>query len=334
MERFMITLTPTLTEQFNAYQINGANCSFSNGTFTFVTSGEDVVNILGCPSYIMITPLGAPSSDDYNHSIMVTLDDSKPPTFIFYGKNNESNLEVFMNHECKIVFKEDDDTDCLTPSDIDEIVDKPDVKAEEPKPKPDPDNIMKTEICDNNSNKPPILKPVKADVESSNANIAELTSYDKILNALYAIFEENSPVPYDRELFDDLCGDGIRTEASNWKCPMFPYIVTLQKDPLPKYANVLHVIIEKTKKFTNGYSSGMYTNRGVLKMLLIFNDAGYLTRMTINSNAINPVDFLNQDIRDLIKAIDDAKNECCKSKYTFVEDHMDVDLPAECGIHC
>ena len=179
-----------------------------------------------------------------------------------------------------------------------------------------------------------IQKPVKADVKSSNANIAELTSYDKILNALYKIFKENSPVPYDRELFDDLCGDGIRTEASNWKCPMFPYIVTLQKDPLPKYANVLHVIIEKTKKFTNGYSSGMYANRGVLKMLLIFNDAGYLTRMTINSNAINPADFLNQDIRDLFKAIDDAKNECCKSKYTFVEDHMDVDLPAECGIHC
>ena len=318
MERFMITLTPTLTEQVNSYRINGANCSFSNGTFTFVTSGEDVVNILGCPSYIMITPLGAPSSDDYNHSIMVTLDDSKPPTFIFYGKNNESNLEVFMNHECKIVFKEDDDTDCLTPSDIDEIVDKPDVKAEEPK----------------QDKKPLIQKPVKADVKSSNANIAELTSYDKILNALYKIFKENSPVPYDRELFDDLCGDGIRTEASNWKCPMFPYIVTLQKDPLPKYANVLHVIIEKTKKFTNGYSSGMYANRGVLKMLLIFNDAGYLTRMTINSNAINPADFLNQDIRDLFKAIDDAKNECCKSKYTFVEDHMDVDLPAECGIHC
>lgn len=318
MERFMITLTPTLTEQVNAYRINDANCSFSHGTFTFVTSGEDVVNILGCPSYIMITPLGAPSSDDYNHSIMVTLDDSKPPTFIFYGKNNDSNLEVFMNHECKIVFKEDDDTDCLTPSDIDEIVDKPDMKAEEPK----------------QDKKPSIQKPVEADVESFNANIAELTSYDKILNALYKIFKENSPVPYDRELFDDLCGDGIRTEASNWKCPMFPYIVTLQKDPLPKYVNVLHVIIEKTKKFTNGYSSGMYTNRGVLKMLLIFNDAGYLTRMTINSNAINPVDFLNQDIRDLFKAIDDAKNECCKSKYTFVEDHMDVDLPAECGIHC
>lgn len=318
MERFMITLTPTLTEQFNAYQINGANCSFSHGTFTFVTSGEDVVNILGCPSYIMITPLGVPSSDDYNHSIMVTLDDSKPPTFIFYGKNNESNLEVFMNHECKIVFKEDDDTDCLTPSDIDEIVDKSDIKAEEPK----------------QDKKPSIQKPVEADVESFNANIAELTSYDKILNALYKIFKENSPVPYDRELFDDLCGDGIRTEASNWKCPMFPYIVTLQKDPLPKYVNVVHVIIEKTKKFTNGYSSGMYTNRGVLKMLLIFNDEGYLARMTINSNAINPVDFLNQEIRDLFKAIDDAKNECCKSKYTFVEDHMDVDLPAECGIHC
>ena len=138
MERFMITLTPTSNEQINAYQINGSNCSFLNGTFTFVTSSEDVVNILGQPSYIMITPLGAPSSDDYNYSVMVTVDDSKPPTFIFYGKNgknNDSNLEVFMNHECKIVFKEDDDTDCLTPSDIDEIVDKPDkpnAKAETP----------------------------------------------------------------------------------------------------------------------------------------------------------------------------------------------------------
>ena len=318
MERFMITLTPTSNEQINAYQINGSNCSFLNGTFTFVTSGEDVVNILGCPSYIMITPLDAPSSDDYNYSVMVTVDDSKPPTFIFYGKNNDSNLEVYMDHEWKIVFKEDDDTDCLTPSDIDEIIDKPDVKAEEPK----------------QDNKPLIQKPVEADVKRSNANIAELTSYDKILNAVYEIFEENSPIPYDRELFNDLCGDGIRTEASNWKCPMFPYIVTLQKDPLPKYANVLHVIIEKTKKFTGGYSSGMYANRGVLKMLLIFNDEGYLTRMAINSNAINSVDFLNQEIRDLFKAIDDAKNECCKSKYTFVEDVMDVDLPAECGIHC
>ena len=318
MERFMITLTPTSNEQINAYQINGSNCSFLNGTFTFVTSGEDVVNILGCPSYIMITPLDAPSSDDYNYSVMVTVDDSKPPTFIFYGKNNDSNLEVYMDHECKIVFKEDDDTECLTPSDIDEIIDKPDVKAEEPK----------------QDNKPLIQKPVEADVKRSNANIAELTSYDKILNAVYEIFEENSPIPYDRELFNDLCGDGIRTEASNWKCPMFPYIVTLQKDPLPKYANVLHVIIEKTKKFTGGYSSGMYANRGVLKMLLIFNDEGYLTRMAINSNAINSVDFLNQEIRDLFKAIDDAKNECCKSKYTFVEDVMDVDLPAECGIHC
>ena len=318
MERFMITLTPTLTEQVNSYRINGANCSFSHGTFTFVTSGEDVVNILGCPSYIMITPLGAPSSEDYNHSIMVTLDDSKPPTFIFYGKNNESNLEVFMNHECKIVFKEDDDTDCLTPSDIDEIVDKPDVKAEEPK----------------QDKKPSIRKPVEADVESSNANIAELTSYDKILNAVYEIFEENSPIPYDREIFNDICEDGIRTEASNWKLSMHPYIVTFQKDPLPKYANVLHIIIEKTKKFTGGYSSGMYANRGVLKMLLIFNDEGYLTRMAVNSNAINPVDFLNQEIRDLFKAIDDAKNECCKSEYRFVEDVMDVDLPAECGIHC
>ena len=314
----MITLTPTLTEQVNSYRINGANCSFSHGTFTFVTSGEDVVNILGCPSYIMITPLGAPSSEDYNHSIMVTLDDSKPPTFIFYGKNNESNLEVFMNHECKIVFKEDDDTDCLTPSDIDEIVDKPDVKAEEPK----------------QDKKPSIRKPVEADVESSNANIAELTSYDKILNAVYEIFEENSPIPYDREIFNDICEDGIRTEASNWKLSMHPYIVTFQKDPLPKYANVLHIIIEKTKKFTGGYSSGMYANRGVLKMLLIFNDEGYLTRMAVNSNAINPVDFLNQEIRDLFKAIDDAKNECCKSEYRFVEDVMDVDLPAECGIHC
>ena len=318
MERFMITLTPTLTEQFNAYQINGANCSFSHGTFTFVTSGEDVVNILGCPSYIMITPLGAPSSDTYNHSIMVTLDDSKPPTFIFYGKNNESNLEVFMNHECKIVFKEDDDTDCLTPSDIDEIVDKPDVKAEEPK----------------QDNKPLIQKPVKADGKSSDNSLAELTSYDKILNAVYEIFEENSIIPYDRELFNDLCGDGIRTEASNWKCSMLPYIVTLQKDPLPKYANVLHIIIEKTKKFTGGYSSGMYANRGVLKMLLIFNNEGYLTRLATSSKATNPADYLNREIRDLFKAIDDAKNECCKSEYTFVEDVMDVDLPAECGIHC
>ena len=241
MERFMITLTPTSNEQINAYQINGSNCSFLNGTFTFVTSGEDVVNILGCPSYIMITPLDAPSSDDYNYSVMVTVDDSKPPTFIFYGKNNDSNLEVYMDHECKIVFKEDDDTDCLTPSDIDEIIDKPDVKAEEPK----------------QDNKPLIQKPVEADVKRSNANIAELTSYDKILNAVYEIFEENSPIPYDRELFNDLCGDGIRTEASNWKCSMLPYIVTLQKDPLPKYSNVLHIIIEKTKKFTGGYSSGM-----------------------------------------------------------------------------
>lgn len=318
MERFMITLTPNPTEQINAYQINGANCSFSNGTFTFVTSGEDVVNILGCPSYIMITPLGAPSSDDYNHSVMVTLDDSKPPTFIFYGKNNESNLEVFMNHECKIVFKEDDDTDCLTPSDIDEIIDKPDVKAEESKA----------------DDKPLIRKPVKADVESSNANIAELTSYDKILNAVYEIFEENSPIPYDRELFNDLCGDGIRTEASNWKCSMLPYIITLQKDPLPKYANVLHIIIEKTKKFTGGYSSGMYANRGVLKMLLIFNDEGYLTRLVTSSKATNPADYLNQEIRDLFKAIDDAKEECNKSEYKFVEDLMDVDLPAESAIHC
>ena len=314
----MITLTPNPTEQINAYQINGANCSFSNGTFTFVTSGEDVVNILGCPSYIMITPLGAPSSDDYNHSVMVTLDDSKPPTFIFYGKNNESNLEVFMNHECKIVFKEDDDTDCLTPSDIDEIIDKPDVKAEESKA----------------DDKPLIRKPVKADVESSNANIAELTSYDKILNAVYEIFEENSPIPYDRELFNDLCGDGIRTEASNWKCSMLPYIITLQKDPLPKYANVLHIIIEKTKKFTGGYSSGMYANRGVLKMLLIFNDEGYLTRLVTSSKATNPADYLNQEIRDLFKAIDDAKEECNKSEYKFVEDLMDVDLPAESAIHC
>ena len=318
MERFMITLTPTSNEQINAYQINGSNCSFLNGTFTFVTSGEDVVNILGCPSYIMITPLGAPSSDDYNYSVMVTVDDSKPPTFIFYGKNNESNLEVFMNHECKIVFKEDDDTDCLTPSDIDEIVDKPDVKAEEPK----------------QDNKPLIQKPVKADGESSDNSLAELTSYDKILNAVYEIFEENSIIPYDRELFNDLCGDGIRAEASNWKCSMFPYIVTLQKDPLPKYANVLHVIIEKTKKFTGGYSSGMYANRGVLKMLLIFNDEGYLTRLATSSKATNPADYLNREIRDLFKAIDDAKNECCKSEYTFVEDVMDVDLPAECGIHC
>lgn len=318
MERFMITLTPNPTEQINAYQINGANCSFSNGTFTFVTSGEDVVNILGCPSYIMITPLGAPSSDDYNHSIMVTLDDSKPPTFIFYGKNNDSNLEVYMDHECKIVFKEDDNTDCLTPSDIDEIVDKPNVNAFQPK----------------QDKKPLIRKPVKADGESSNANIAELTSYDKIYNALYEIFEENSPIPYDRELFNDLCGDGIRTEASNWKCSMLPYIVTFQKDPLPKYSNVLHVIIEKTKKFTGGYSSGMYANRGVLKMLLIFNDKGYLTRLATSSKATNPADYLNQEIRDLFKAIDDAKNECCKSKYTFVEDIMDVDLPAESAIHC
>ena len=318
MERFMITLTPTSNEQINAYQINGSNCSFLNGTFTFVTSGEDVVNILGCPSYIMITPLDAPSSEDYNHSVMVTVDDSKPPTFIFYGKNNESNLEVFMNHECKIVFKEDDDTDCLTPSDIDEIVDKPDVKAEEPK----------------QDNKPLIQKPVEADGEIPDTNLAELTSYDKILNAVYEIFEENSPIPYDRELFNDICGDGIRTEASNWKCPMFPYIVTLQKDPLPKYANVLHIIIEKTKKFTGGYSSGMYANRGVLKMLLIFNDEGYLTRLATSSKATNPADYLNQEIRDLFKAIDDAKNECCKSEYTFVEDLMDVELPAECGIHC
>ena len=182
--------------------------------------------------------------------------------------------------------------------------------------------------------KPSIRKPVEADVESSNANIAELTSYDKILNAVYEIFEENSPIPYDREIFNDICEDGIRTEASNWKLSMHPYIVTFQKDPLPKYANVLHIIIEKTKKFTGGYSSGMYANRGVLKMLLIFNDEGYLTRMAVNSNAINPVDFLNQEIRDLFKAIDDAKNECCKSEYRFVEDVMDVDLPAECGIHC
>lgn len=318
MERFMITLTPTSNEQINAYQINGSNCSFLNGTFTFVTSGEDVVNILGQPSYIMITPLDAPSSDDYNYSVMVTVDDSKPPTFIFYGKNNDSNLEVYMDHECKIVFKEDDNTDCLTPSDIDEIVDKPDVKAEEPK----------------QDKKPLIQKPVEADVERSNANIAELTSYDKILNAIYEIFEENSPIPYDRELFNDLCGDGIRTEASNWKCSMLPYIVTLQKDPLPKYSNVLHVIIEKTKKFTGGYSSGMYANRGVLKMLLIFNDKGYLTRLATSSKVIDPADYLNQEIRDLFKAIDDAKEECNKSEYRFVEDLMDVDLPAESAIHC
>lgn len=318
MERFMITLTPTLTKQVNAYKINGANYSFSNRTFTFVTSGEDIVNILGRPSYIMITPLGA-SSSDYKHSVMVTLDESMTPTVIFDGRNNESNLEVFMDHECKIVFKEDDDTDCLTPSDIDKIVDKPDMKVEEPK----------------QDNEPLIQKPVKAaDVERSDANIAELTSYDKILNAIYEIFEENSHVPYDRELFDDLCGDGIRTEAPNWKCSMLPYIVTFQKDPLPKYSNVLHVIIEKTKKFTGGYSSGMYANRGVLKMLLIFNDKGYLTRMAVNSNAINPVDFLNQEIRDLFKAIDDAKEECNKSEYRFVEDLMDVDLPAESAIHC
>ena len=320
MERFMITLTPTSNEQINAYQINGSNCSFLNGTFTFVTSGEDVVNILGQPSYIMITPLDAPSSDDYNYSVMVTVDDSKPPTFIFYGKNNDSNLEVFMDHECKIVFKEDDDTDCLTPSDIDKIVDKPDVKAEEPKL----------------DDKPLIQKSVKADGESSNANIAELTSYDKVMNAVYEIFKENSVVPYDREIFNDICEDGINTEASNWKCVMHPYIVTFQRDPLPKYSNVLHINIEKTKKFHNGYSSGMYSNRGVLKMLLIFNDKGYLARLVTSSKLTKSEEYLNQEIRDLFNEIINAKNECCKSKYTFIEDLMDVDLPAECeiGIHC
>lgn len=327
MERFMITLTPNPTEQINSYQINGANCSFSNGTFTFVTSGEDIVNILGRPSYIMITPLSV-SSSDYKHSVMVTLDESMTPTVIFNGRNNESYLEVFMNHECKIVFKEDDDTDCLTPSDIDEIVDKPDkpnVKAETPD---EIAEIMKTTSC--NNVKPPAPEPA----EKSNANIAELTSYDKVMNAVYDVFKENSPVPYDREIFNDICEDGISTEASNWKCSMHPYIVTFQRDSLPKYSNVLHINIEKTKKFHNGYSCGMYTNRGVLKMLLIFNDKGYLARLVTSSKLTKSEEYLNQEIRDLFKEINDAKNECCKSKYTFIEDLMDVDLPAECGIHC
>lgn len=318
MERFMILITPKSNdhELVNSYQINGMDCSFKNGKFTFITSGEDTVSILGLPAYIMITPFNLMT--DYKHNVMVTLDDSKTPTVIFDGKNDKSCFEVSMNNKCEIVFKEDNATDCLTPSDIDEIIDKPDVKAEEPK----------------RDNKPSIQKPVKADGESSDNSLAELTSYDKILNAVYEIFEENSIIPYDRELFNDLCGDGIRTEASNWKCSMFPYIVTIQKDPLPKYSNVLHVIIEKTNKFTGGYSSGMYANRGVLKMLLIFNDEGYLTRLATSSKVIDPADYLNQEIRDLFKAIDDAKEECNKSEYRFVEDLMDVALPAECGIHC
>lgn len=333
MERFMITLTPTLTEQTNAYQINGVNCSFSNGDVTFVTSGEDVVNIIGRPAYITITPLGV-SSSDYKHNVMVTLDESMTPTVIFDGRNSESCFEVYMYHECKIVFKENDATDCLAPSDIDKIVNESDVKAEEPKP----DNIMKIGICYTND-KPLIQKtaPVKdsaTNVESSNANITELTSYDKVMNAVYKLFEENSPIPYDREIFNDLCGDGIRMEASNWKCSMHPYIVTFQRDSLPKYSNVLHINIEKTKKFHNGYSCGMYTNRGVLKMLLIFNDKGYLARLVTSSKLTKSEEYLNQEIRDLFKEINDAKNECCKSKYTFIEDLMDVDLPAECGIHC
>lgn len=323
MERFMITLTPNPTEQINAYQINGANCSFSNGTFTFVTSGEDVVNILGQPSYIMITPLEV-SPHKCKYTVMVTLDDSKPPTVIFDGENSESCFEVFMDHKCEILFKEDDDTKCLTPEDIDEIVDKPDVKAEEPTPKAD--NIMKTEICDNNSNKLSIQKPVEADVESSDANITELTSYDKILNAIYEIFEENSPIPYDREIFNDICEDGIRTEASNWKLSMHPYIVTFHKESSPMYTNVLHIIIEKTKKLHNGYSSGMYLNRGTIKMLLIFNRNGDLTRFCINSAVVDPNNYLNQEIRDLFNAINNAKEKCDSKGYKFTEEIIDNEM--------
>lgn len=300
MERFMITLTPTSNEQINAYQINGSNCSFLNGTFTFVTSGEDVVNILGQPSYIMITPLDAPSSDDYNYSVMVTVDDSKPPTFIFYGKNNDSNLEVYMDHECKIVFKEDDNTDCLTPSDIDEIVDKPDVKAEEPK----------------QDKKPLIQKPVEADVERSDANIAELTSYDRVMNAIYDIFSENSVIDMDREMFNDICTDGISIEARNWKVSMHPYLVTFQKELCP-YTQVLHVSIEKTRKHHNGIRCGMYENRGTLSFLFRFNDKGNLTQIVSTSAAIDPNEYLNQEIRDLFTEIEKAKIESREKGFTL-----------------
>lgn len=321
----MITLTPSIPvgAMVYAYRINGKNCSFMDGEFSFVTSGEDVVNILGkIPTYVMITPLKEDENTNYQHTIMATIDDSESPSIIFDGTKGRSYVEFAMETKCEIVFKVDKSTE-KDNNDMkhEYAADMPKIKNMASSIKPDvrpdcgdsvgdvdsdSDKIVITETKSEKSEKP----------EKKPANIAEITSYDRVMNAIYDIFSENSVIDMDREMFNDICTDGISIEVRNWKVSMHPYLVTFQKELCP-YTQVLHVSIEKTRKHHNGIRCGMYENRGTLSFLFRFNDKGNLTQIVSTSAAIDPNEYLNQEIRDLFTEIEKAKNESREKGFTL-----------------
>lgn len=347
----MITLTPSIPvgAMAYAYRINGKNYSFMDGEFSFITSGEDVVNILGhITTYVMITPLKEDENINYDHLIMATIDDSESPSIIFDGTKGRSYVEFAMETKCEIVFKvdksEEKDNNEMKQNTPDKI--KNENSANKPADYPDcgdsvgdvdgdSDKIVITETKPEKSEKAEKLeKP-----EKKPANIAEITSYDRVMNAIYDVFSENSVIDMDREMFNDICTDGISIEARNWKVSMHPYIVTFQKELCP-YTRVLHMSIEKTRKFHNGIYCGMYENRGTISFLLRFNDKGSLVQIESSFATIDPTEYLNQEIRDLFVEIEKAKAESKENgsilplRENVTSNYIGSDVDNNISIHC
>lgn len=342
----MITLTPSIPvgAMAYAYRINGKNYSFMDGEFSFVTSGEDIVNILGpITTYVMITPLKEDENINYDHTIMATIDDSESPSVIFDGTKGRSYVEFAMETKCEIVFKVEKSEE-KDNNDMKHIADAPKIKdmSSSIKPAVRPDCRDSIGDVDGDSDKIVITETESEKCEKSEkpekkpANIAEITSYDRVMNAIYDIFSENSVIDMDREMFNDLCTDGISIEAHNWKVSMHPYIVTFQKELCP-FTRVLHVSIEKTRKLHNGIHCGLYENRGIISLLLRFNDKGQFIQSVSTSNVLDPDEYLNQEIRDFISAIRKAKAES-EEKGIMLREHTPASYlisdDEDNNIHC
>lgn len=347
----MITLTPIspVGAMAYAYRINGKNCSFMDGEFSFVTSGEDVVNILGpITTYVMISPFKEDENTNYQHTIMATIDDSESPSIIFDGTKGRSYVEFAMETKCEIVFKVDESAE-KDNNDMkhEYAADMPKIKNMASSIKPDvrPDCGDSVGDIDGDSDKITITeteseKPEKCEKpEKKPANIAEITSYDRVMNAIYDIFSENSVIEIDRDLFNDICTDGISIEARNWKVSMHPYIVAFWKELCP-YTRVLHLSIEKTRKHHNGIYCGMYENRGTISFLLRFNDKGSLVQIESTFATIDPNEYLNQEIRDLFDVIEKAKAESKDNGYILplrenvISNYIGSDVDNNIHIHC
>lgn len=346
----MITLT-VVSAIFGThiYKINGKEYSFTAGNLTYVTSpGEKVVNIESTEekTRISVFPFTHDSADndDCCHTISASIDNGPVPTIMFNGTGINSNVEFVMGSKTTITFVNKNEyvnehvkmlRDAYQNTTPDKT--KNENSANNPNDKPDCGDSIGD--VDGDSDKIVITetkpeKPEKCEKsEKKPANIAEITSYDRVMNAIYDVFSENSVIDIDREMFNDICTDGISIEARNWNVSMHPYIVTFQKELCP-YTRVLHLSIEKTRKYHNGIYCGMYVNRGTISLLLRFNDKGQLIQIESSFATIDSTEYCNQEIRDLFTEIEKAKSESKEKGIMLREQTTPYTSDEDNSIHC